>query len=151
LYRIKSVAAACLAASVATIGLATASPAQAAGSVHLSEIYYNSPGSDTRTNASLNGEWVKITNSTTRAASLTGWTVTDASSHAYKFGIYTLCAGKSVYVHTGKGTNTSVNRYQNRSAYVWNNDRDTATLRRSTGSWVDGCSYNNAYRSYVYC
>jgi hypothetical protein len=147
----KSVAAACLATAAVAVGIATAGPAQATGSVHISEIYYNSAGSDTRSNTSLNGEWVKVTNSTTRSASLTGWTITDASAHAYKFGTYALGAGKSVYVHTGKGTNTSLNRYQGRAAYVWNNDKDTATLRRSTGSLVDVCSYNNSTRSYAYC
>jgi hypothetical protein len=151
LHRLRAVAAACLATGVSALGLATAGPAQAAGSVHIAEIYYNSPGSDNGSNASLNAEWVKITNSTTRAASLTGWTLTDASRHTYRFGSFTLGAGRSVYVHTGHGTNTAVNRYQGRSWYVWNNDKDTATLRRSTGSWADACSYNNRYRSYVYC
>jgi hypothetical protein len=147
----KSAVAACLATAAAAVGLAAAGPAEAAGTVHIAKIYYNSPGSDTRTTASLNSEWVKITNSTTRAASLTGWTLADASAHKYTFGTYSLGAGKSVYVHTGKGANTSANRYQQRSAYVWNNDKDTATLRRSTGSRVDVCSYNNASRSYANC
>lgn len=133
------------------MGVAAAEPAQAAGSVHIAEIYYNSPGSDTRSNASLNAEWVKITNSTSRAATLTGWTLSDASRHVYTFGSFRLGAGKSVYVHTGHGGDTAVHRYQNRSAYVWNNDRDTATLRRSTGARADVCSYNNRSRSYVYC
>ena len=119
--------------------------------MHVAEIYYNSPGSDTRSNSSLNAEWVKITNSTSWSANLSGWTLTDASSHKYTFGRFTLGAGKSVYVHTGHGTNTSLNVYQDRSAYVWNNDKDTATLRKSTGTWVDSCSYNNSSRSYVYC
>ncbi|WP_225848856.1 lamin tail domain-containing protein [Streptomyces sp. HPF1205] len=151
MHRFTAVAAACLTTAVAALGLATAGPAQAAGSVHLSEIYYNSPGSDTGSNASLNAEWVKITNSTTRSADLTGWTLTDASRHTYRFGSYRLGAGKSVYVHTGRGGNTALNRYQGRSWYVWNNDKDTATLRRSTGTRVDVCAYSNSHRSYVYC
>jgi len=151
LKRIRTVAAACLATAAVAAGVATAGPAQATGSVHLAEIYYNSPGSDTGSNTSLNAEWVKITNSTTRTATLTGWTLTDASSHTYKFGTFSLGAGKSVYVHTGHGTNTTSHRYQNRSWYVWNNDKDTATLRRSTGTWADACSYSSSSRSYVYC
>lgn len=151
MYRTKTAIAACLATGAAVVSLATAGPAQATGSVHLAEVYYNSPGSDTGSNTSLNAEWVKITNSTTRSANLTGWTLTDASRHTYTFGTYWLGAGKSVYVHTGKGTNTTTHRYQSRSWYVWNNDKDTATLRRSTGSWVDTCSYNNRYRNYTYC
>lgn len=32
-----------------------------------------------------------------------------------------------------------------------NNDKDTATLRKPTGTKVDSCSYNNSGRRYVYC
>jgi hypothetical protein len=149
--RIRTTVTAMLAATMAAAALATAAPAQAAGSVHLSEIYYNSPGSDTRSNSSLNAEWVRITNSTTKGVSLKGWTLTDASSHQYLFGTYTLGAGKSVEIHTGKGTNTTTNRYQGRGAYVWNNDKDKATLRKSSGTTQDTCSYNNSSRSSVLC
>jgi Lamin Tail Domain len=135
----------------ATVLTATAEPAQAAGSVHLAEIYYNSPGSDNRSTASLNAEWVTITNSTSGAVSLKGWTLTDASRHTYTFGTFTLGAGKTVKVHTGTGTNTSANRYQNRRAYVWNNDADTATLRRASGTRADTCAYDNSRVAYKIC
>jgi hypothetical protein len=145
------IAATLLAAAAAFTGLATAAPAQAAGSVHLTEIYYNSPGSDNRSNSSLNAEWVLIKNSTSKGVSLKGWTLTDASSHKYTFGTYTLGAGKSVKIHTGKGTNTTSNRYQQRGAYVWNNDKDKATLKRSSGTVQDTCSYNSTKVSYKMC
>jgi hypothetical protein len=138
---------ACLIAAISATAVTVAAipAAQAAtGSVHLAKIYYNSPGSDRGSNSSLNAEWVTITNSTSTARSLKGWTLTDASSHKYTFGTFTLGAGKTVKVHTGKGGNTSTNRYQNRSWYVWNNDKDTATLRKSTGAKVDTCSYNTS-------
>ncbi|MET9297156.1 lamin tail domain-containing protein [Streptomyces sp. NPDC003077] len=147
----KGVAAAALAIGTAFTGLATAAPASAAGSVHIAEIYYNSPGADNRSNSSLNAEWVRIKNSTSRAVSLKGWTLTDASRHTYKFGTYTLGAGKSVTIHTGKGRDTAAHRYQNRRAYVWNNDRDTATLKKASGARADSCSYNNPRRSSVVC
>lgn len=139
-----------LAAASALTGLATAAPAQAAGSVHLTEIYYNSPGPDTGSNASLNAEWVTIKNSTSRAVSLKGWTLTDASRHTYAFPAVTLGAGRTVKIHTGHGTNRSTDLYQQRGWYVWNNDKDTATLRKP-GRTVDTCSYNNRHQSYVYC
>ena len=143
-----------IAAAAATTVAAALAPAQAdaaTGSVHLYEIYYNSPGADTGSNTSLNGEWVAVTNTTTKTVSLTGWTVTDASRHTYKFGAYSLGAGKTVRIHTGKGSNTATSGYQNRSWYVWNNDKDTATLRKSTGTWVDSCSYNSTYYAYKWC
>lgn len=127
------------------------SQAQAAGSVHLYKIYYDSPGTDSRSNTSLNGEYVQIRNTTTRAVSLTGWSVVDGSNHKYTFGSYSLARGKTVTVRTGSGTNTAANRYQGRAAYVWNNDRDKATLKKSTGATVDTCSYNSTRVDYKMC
>ncbi|GGJ83117.1 hypothetical protein GCM10011583_13480 [Streptomyces camponoticapitis] len=125
--------------------------AQAVGSVHLYKIHYDSPGTDSRSNASLNGEYVQIRNTTTRAVSLTGWTVVDGASHKYTFGSYSLARGKTVTVRTGSGTNTAANRYQRRAAYIWNNDRDKATLKESTGALVDTCSYNSTRVDYKIC
>ncbi|MFF5917316.1 lamin tail domain-containing protein [Streptomyces flavochromogenes] len=125
--------------------------AQAAGSVHLYKIYYDSPGSDLRSNTSLNGEWVQIRNTTGAAVNLRGWTLTDAANHTYTFGNFVLGKGKIVTVRTGRGTNTSANLYQNRGAYVWNNDRDTATLKKSNGARIDTCSYNSTRVDYKWC
>lgn len=56
---------------------------QAAGLLRIYKIYYDSPGSDTRSNTSLNAEYVQVKNSTSRGVSLKGWTVSDASNHRY--------------------------------------------------------------------
>lgn len=144
--------AAVLAASGAAALALAAAPAQAAtGSVHVYKIYYNSPGTDTRSGASLDAEYIQIKNTTTRSVSLRGWTVTDASAHKYAFSTYTLGAGKTVTVHTGKGTNTTANRYWGSGNYIWNNDKDTATLRTSTGARASTCSYNSTKASYKMC
>lgn len=139
------------AAAVCAGAVLAPSPAQAAGSVQLHKIYYDSPGKDTRSNKSLNAEYVQIRNATGKAVSLKGWKVTDSSRHAYTFGAYTLGKGKTVTVRTGKGSNTSANRYQGRRAYVWNNDKDKATLRRASGSTADTCAYNNKRAVYKMC
>ncbi|MGW2016693.1 lamin tail domain-containing protein [Streptomyces sp. NPDC001927] len=131
--------------------LALPSPAQAAGSVHLYKVYYDSPGTDRGANSSLNAEYVVIRNTTGSAVSLKGWTLTDAANHKYTFGTYTLGKGKTVTVHTGKGTNTAAHRYQNRGWYVWNNDKDTATLKTANGAKVDTCSYNSTRYDYKMC
>ncbi|TXS13957.1 lamin tail domain-containing protein [Streptomyces sp. adm13(2018)] len=125
--------------------------AQAAGSVHLYKIYYDSPGADHRSNTSLNAEYVQIRNTTGAAVNLRGWTLTDAANHKYTFGNYVLGKGKIVTVRTGRGTNSTANVYQNRGAYVWNNDRDTATLKKSNGARVDTCSYNSTRVDYKWC
>lgn len=148
--RARTLAAAAVAAGLATAVLLPVQ-AEAAGSVHLYKIYYDSPGSDTGSNTSLNAEYVQIRNSTSRAVSLKGWTVTDASRHTYTFGTYTLGAGKTVTVRTGKGGNTTYTRYQNRSWYVWNNTSDKATLRKSTGTILDTCAYNSSRYDYKMC
>lgn len=148
--RARTLTAAAVAAGAA-LGLLLPSQAEAAGSVHLYKIYYNSPGTDNRSNSSLNAEYVQIRNTTSQGVSLRGWTVRDASSHVYTFGTYTLGAGKTVTVRTGHGTNTAATRYQNRSAYVWNNDRDTATLKKASGTTVDTCSYNSTAYAYKMC
>ncbi|AXI77641.1 lamin tail domain-containing protein [Peterkaempfera bronchialis] len=144
-------AAIAVAALGATTGLLTAGPAEAAGSVHLTKIYYDSPGKDTRSNASLNAEYVQIKNTTSKAVSLRGWTLVDASRHSYVFPSFTLKPGKTVTVHTGRGSNTAAHLYQQRRAYVWNNDRDKATLKRASGAVQDTCSYNDSRRSWTAC
>ncbi|AJZ83773.2 lamin tail domain-containing protein [Streptomyces antimycoticus] len=142
---------AALAAGCALALLYPATPAGAAGSVHLSKIYYDSPGTDNRSTSSLNGEYVQIKNSTSRGVSLKGWVLVDASNHKYTFPSYTLGAGKTVTVRTGIGSDTSATKYQDRRAYVWNNDADKATLRKTGGSTVDTCSYNSSRVDYKIC
>jgi hypothetical protein len=132
--------------------LLSSSPASAAGGVRIKEIYYNSPGADTRSNTSLNAEWVLLRNTATKAIALKGWTLRDTSSHVYHFpSTFKLGAGHSVKVHTGKGSNTSSNLYWGSGSYIWNNDKDTATLKRANGTVADKCSYNNSSASYVFC
>jgi len=133
-------------AGVLTVGLA--SPASAA--IRITKIYFDSPGADTGTNKSLNAEYVVIKNTGTTRKTLTGWTLRDASKHVYKFPIFRLGAGKSVKVHTGKGINGLGNLYWRSSSYIWNNDGDTATLKRKNGTISSRCSYSGA-GSYKIC
>ncbi|GAA0447002.1 hypothetical protein Ade02nite_85550 [Paractinoplanes deccanensis] len=136
-----------VAASVAAslLGIAVATPAQAAEApVYFSRIYYDSPGSDTRSNASLNAEWFRLTNSTKKSIQLKNFTVRDAANHVYKFGAYTLAPGKSVTVHTGKGTAgkpSAQDRYWGSGNYIWNNTGDTATLRNPSGKIINSCKF----------
>ncbi|MFK0223911.1 lamin tail domain-containing protein [Streptomyces vinaceus] len=125
--------------------------AHAAGTLRIAKVWYDSPGSDTGTNTSLNGEWVQITNGTSAAVNIKGWTLSDASNHVYTFATYTLGAGKTVTVKTGKGTNTATALYQQRAAYVWNNDKDTATLRRADKTIHHTCTYNSTRYDYKTC
>lgn len=81
-------------------------PAQAAPALQFRRLQYDAPGRDTRSNASINAEYVVIKNTSGSAKSLTGWTVRDASGHVYTFGTFTLAAGATVTLRSGRGTNT---------------------------------------------
>lgn len=137
------------AALTATAFLAT--PAQAAGGVTIYHVWFDSPGKDDRSNKSLNAEWVQIKNNGSSAVSLKGWVLKDASNHRYTFPNVTLGAHKTMKVHTGRGSDTSADKYQNRRAYVWNNTSDTATLTKAGGSKADSCSWTTRDPSDKYC
>lgn len=130
---------------------AGATTAEAASPLQFGKIQYDSPGTDTRSNASLNAEYVVIKNIGSTNRSLTGFTVRDAQSHVYKFGTFTLKAGKTVRLHTGKGTNTATDRYWGSSNYIWNNGGDKATLKNRAGTTLDTCSWASRGAGYKYC
>ena len=114
---------------------------------------YDSPGSDTRSNASLNAEWISLVNSGSRAVNLTGYTVRDKSNHVYKFGNVTIAGnGGRLWLHTGKGTNGTKARYWGSGNYIWNNTGDTAYLRNASGKQLDSCSWGQkSGRTWVGC
>ena len=127
-------------------------PAGAAQSgVRIVAIYFDSPGSDTGSNTSLNAEWVKIHNFTDRRRTLTGWRLRDSANHVYTFPTFRLAAGASVRVHTGHGSRTQHNLYWGQSWYIWNNDGDTAVLKRANGTRADRCAYSESQDPEAYC
>lgn len=137
-----------VAASLAALllsALAVAPPAHAAPAIQLTKIQYDTPGADTPvTNAKLNAEWVRIKNVSTRTINIAGWRVTDAGTiHSYSFPTTNLGPGKSVTLHTGRGTNASGHRYWGRGYYVWNNTGDTAALRNRSGTVVATCRWTS--------
>ncbi len=138
-----------LVAALAAAGM-IATPA-ASGAIRITKIYYNSPGVDTRSNASLNAEWIRLKNTGRSAQELRGWRISDASGRVYRFGAFVLRAGRSVTVHTGDGSDTTANRYWGSGNYIWNNDKDTARLRRPNGRLADRCSYDDSSANSATC
>ncbi|MEV0647213.1 lamin tail domain-containing protein [Phytomonospora sp. NPDC050363] len=138
-----TVAAAALAAML--IGqFALASAAHAATdpkTLHIGYINYDSAGRDSGSNTSLNDEWIRLHNNTTGAITLTGYKIKDKAGHTFTFPTFKLGAGKSVALHTGKGTNSAAHLYWGKTWYVWNNTSDTAYLVKPTGGNRDTCSY----------
>ncbi|GAA4156499.1 lamin tail domain-containing protein [Actinomadura keratinilytica] len=139
--RILTTGAAALAAAVATGVLAA--PAEAASAVQIYRVYFDSPGKDTGSNKSLNAEWVQLYNTSKTARQLKGYKLRDKTGYTYTFGNFKLGGRKSVYIHTGKGRNTSAHRYWGRKWYVWNNTGDTAYLRYPNGTLADKCSWGS--------
>ena len=135
----------------ATVLAALATPADAASPVLIGKTQYDSPGSDTRTQASLNAEYVTIKNTSTTARVLTGWTLRDASAHVFTFPTFTLPAGRSVIIHTGSGTNSAGHLYWRSGNYIWNNTGDTATLKTNAGTTVDSCRWTTTAPGYTAC
>jgi hypothetical protein len=152
--RIRALLVTCL---IAAASILIATPAQAApATVYIYKVYYNSPGSDTGSNSSLNAEYVVIRNGDDVSHSVSGWTVRDAAGHRYTFPDgFRLGAGKQAIIHTGDGTSyttsASTHLYWGREWYVWNNTGDKVILRRADGSLKDTCSYPGEGASKYYC
>ena len=91
--------------------IAAASSAQALPAIMIYKVQYDSPGSDTGSNTSLNAEYVVIKNTTRSNRALTGWTLRDKTGYTYKFPTFTLKAGAIVTVHTGRGSAPRRHRY----------------------------------------
>src|SRR4051794_11107241 len=91
------------ASAVLLTGALAATPAQAAPALRFHGAQCDSPGSDTRTNTSLNAEWISLINSGSSGVALKGWTIRDASRHVYTFGNVTIPGnGGRIWLHTGK-------------------------------------------------
>lgn len=113
--------------------------------MEISRVQYDSPGPDDRSNRSLNQEWADITNYSRRSVNLDGWTLSDTDGHTYTFDHYRLGGRATVRVHTGLGRDTRTDLFQDRRAYVWNNDRDRATLRNDHGRFIDDASWGRRH------
>jgi hypothetical protein len=142
-----------VAAGVLGVGSLVALPAtaSAAPAIQFGVIQYDSPGTDDGSNASLNAEFVVIKNVSRRKIQLEGFSVRDASGRTFTFSAMGLRPGRTVRLHTGKGTNTARHVYWRQSNYVWNNGGDTATLRTPAGRVIDTCAWTSAGTGRIAC
>jgi hypothetical protein len=151
----KTLAAVAALAAALTTGAITPSPAAAAvtPTLRFHGAQYDSPGKDTKTNASLNNEWISLINTGAKPVNLKGYTIRDKANHVHVLGNVTIAAKNGrLWLHTGKATGTTTHRYWGQGNYVWNNTGDTAYLRRPTGATVDTCTWGNkADRTWVAC
>ena len=133
-----------VAAAVLGSTLAVTGPADSAPVMRFVGVQYDSPGDDTGTNYSVNREWFRVKNTGAKAKLLAGWKVKDNTGYTFVFPSgYKLGAGKTVTVHTGKGSNTQSNLYWKQGYCVWNNTGDKARLITPGGTVVDTCSWGD--------
>jgi hypothetical protein len=139
------------AVTLAVTGPVATAPASPALRFHSAQ--YDSPGTDNRSAASLNAEWISLINSGPAAVRLTGWSIRDAAGKVFTFGNVQIAGkGGRVWLHTGTGTGTATDQFWNSRAYIWNNTGDTAQLRTPAGLAHDTCSWTNkAGRTVVGC
>ncbi|MGW3151267.1 lamin tail domain-containing protein [Streptomyces sp. NPDC001177] len=76
----------------------------------ISDVQYDSPGRDDRSNRSLNKEWIDLTNTTRRAVNLDGWTLSDEDGRTYTLRHVRLDGRAAVRVHTGVGRDSRTGR-----------------------------------------
>jgi hypothetical protein len=143
-----SLAATALTVVIADTAHASSTPPVATGGVRIAEIYFDSVGPDNGSNQSLNGEWVKIANTTNVRKNIAGWTVHDSSSHRYTFANTVLAPHASIRLHTGRGMRNAHNRYWSSTTYIWNNSGDTARLSNVNGVVVGSCAYSQKFDSF---
>ena len=98
------------------------------------------PGPDSPlavTGLDLVNEWVSIRNAGDAAVNLSGCTLSNAgSTRVYTFPSFELGAGATVTVRSAGGTNSPTDLYWGIGPVVWNDYRDTATLKRPDGAVI---------------
>lgn len=92
--------------------------------------------------ATLNDEYVDITNTGSADQDVSGWTLENGDGDTYSFPSgFTLAAGSSVRVHTGSGSDSGTDLYWGASMFRWDNDSDTASIYDDTDSLVRNTSW----------
>jgi micrococcal nuclease len=106
--------------------------ADGSGGLTVVRVHADAAGRD---GENLNDEYVVFENRGDATLDLSGWTVTDAADHSYRFPDgTTLAPGEHLTLHTGRGADTASDRYWGASSPVWNNDGDTVTVRDRNGT-----------------
>ena len=128
----------------------TASAAPAA--IKILKIEFDPPGADTGSSESLKKEIIVLKNTGRTPKSIEGWRIIDESAdHRYRFGEGIVVEpGAVVRLHTGSGNDGYAPKtgrydlYWGLDAYIWNNDGDTAKLRKGDGTLIDRCKYSGS-------
>ena len=80
------------------------------------------------------------------AIDLSGWSIEDRDGNVYAFDEYSLPSKDIVTIYTGSGDDRRLHKYWDLKTAVWDDDGETATLRRANGRVADRCRYSGAGR-----
>ena len=96
------------------------------------------------TGLNLADEYVTIQNTGNLAVSLDGWTLQDSGvNNVYTFPAIVLASGDTITVYSHASGPIGTNEIYWTTAYVWNNDGDTASLYNPQGQLVSSLSRSN--------
>ena len=102
-------------------------------SIAIATVHADAEGNERQ---NLNDEFIVIENQSEIPIDMTGWTVTDASNHAYLFPNFTMPADTQVTLRTGFGKNTEYELFWGSRNPIWNNDGDTIFIRDPEGHLI---------------
>ncbi|WP_440010218.1 lamin tail domain-containing protein [Halomicrococcus sp. SG-WS-1] len=106
----------------------------AGSSITVTDYRADAPGDD---HENPNGEYVTLTNVGSSAVDLSGWTLSDAADHRFRFPDgFTLEPDASVTIYTGSGTDSSTELYWGSDTAIWNNGGDTIVVTDDDGTVV---------------
>ncbi|MFD8686006.1 lamin tail domain-containing protein [Streptomyces sp. NPDC059651] len=145
-----AIAGAAAAASVIALGLTAAAPAQAAeysSALKIKGVQYDAPGKDSNkcSGGNSKSEYLTIKNySRTTTVNLKGYVVKDATGNKFTFkASHYLQPGDYVSLRGGHGTDSDAKNvaYRQNCNFIWNNDKDTIYLYKTSGARADVHSY----------
>jgi hypothetical protein len=140
-------------AAAGMLAAVAAVPAQAteySSALKIKGVQYNAPGTDSNSCSTGNtkDEYLTIKNySRSTTVNLKGYVVKDAVGNKFTFPAnHYLQPGDYIKLRGGHGTDSDANNvvYRQNCNFIWNNDKDTIYLYKSSGAHADTHSYTAA-------
>ncbi|MET8076827.1 lamin tail domain-containing protein [Streptomyces sp. NPDC005303] len=138
------------ASALTVLAAVPAHAAEYSSALKIKGVQYDAPGRDSNSCATGNTdeEYLTIKNySRTATVNLKGYVVKDATGNKFTFTKnHTLQPGDYVKLRGGHGTDSDASNvvYRNNCNFIWNNDKDTIYLYKSSGAHADTHAYTKS-------
>ncbi|MEY2245410.1 lamin tail domain-containing protein [Streptomyces sp. BF23-18] len=141
------------AAAAGTLAAVATAPAQASeysSALKIKGVQYDAPGRDSNSCSSGNtkNEYLTIKNySSGTTVNLKGYVVKDATGNKFTFPAnHYLEPGDSIKLRGGHGTDSDAGNvvYRQNCNFIWNNDKDSIYLYKSSGAHADSHAYSKS-------